>query len=563
MKRWFQHGSLLSLLSATVFPAIAFAEDAAGKIERVNSALHADGTISATAAAAMRGPLPMGGRDLSLKRAANRAADSAKNTAGNADEAAEAGGRALRAAGPTVVDDQSFLALSKRPDDVNSPVNVTGAIGPTLYIQAANSAVRLYNRRTNAVLKHATLNALAGHEDNVTSFNPQIIWDATTERFYYVMNSVFSDDDNRLSIGFSKTGNPRSLTSADWCNYVYTPENPRRFPDSPKLGDSRLFLIIGVNSFGDQYLGSDIIAIRKPDANVGTECPDGDDIEDVFRVRTKLNIQNRAAFSPVPANQIDNNAVGYVVARNGTLPSDKLWFFSVTANRKGAPVIKDIGALRLPEEYDIPPDARQPDFSQVLETLDARPTQAVQAINPARAGNVHSFWTQHTVKHPDEDRSVVRWYEINPAGTPTLLRNGEIGGGNENAGRFFFNAAISPDRRVDRRNGSTIAQFGKSFVIHYNVTSRSGEIVPRIAAGSSVNGAKMTFRLIKSGVDSYRDDSCPESDDVCRWSSYASASPDPRPTTTGRGEVWGATQFADKFSKKNPKFRTWIFALSP
>jgi hypothetical protein len=40
--------------------------------------------------------------------------------------------------------------------------------------------------------------------------------------------------------------------------------------------------------------------------------------------------------TPVPANQIDTNAIGYVVARNGSTPSDKLWFFSVTSGAADA-----------------------------------------------------------------------------------------------------------------------------------------------------------------------------------------------------------------------------------
>ena len=43
--------------------------------------------------------------------------------------------------------------------------------------------------------------------------------------------------------------------------------------------------------------------------------------------KTNLVDSNGAkVFTPVPANQIDTSATGYVVARNGTLPSNNLCF---------------------------------------------------------------------------------------------------------------------------------------------------------------------------------------------------------------------------------------------
>src|SRR5262249_33911764 len=139
-------------------------------------------------------------------------------------------------------------------DNTGSPPDTTGAIGPTRYIQLVNSRAGIFNRTTGAIIGSGTLNQLAGIASSVNSFDPQIIWDPTTNRFYYIMDSRFNPaSDNRLSFGFSKTPSPNNVTT-DWCHYTLA--LGARFPDFPKLGDSAFFAIIGVNSFdsGDHFL---------------------------------------------------------------------------------------------------------------------------------------------------------------------------------------------------------------------------------------------------------------------------------------------------------------------
>ncbi|MGQ0485154.1 MAG: hypothetical protein ACT4SY_07385, partial [Hyphomicrobiales bacterium] len=208
--------------------------------------------------------------------------------------------------------------------------------------------------------------------------------------------------------------------------------------------------------------------------------------------------------------------------------------------------------------YTFPADATQPTFTQRLDTLDARPTTAVQARNPDRG--TFSFWTQHTIANGA--LSAVRWYEINPVpATPVVLRSANI----QNTTSFFYNAAISPDRR---RDGATL-QFGDSFVVEYNVSGSLSGISPRIVAGSSFSGGAVSFLLVKNGVGPYRDFTCVPAGSTCRWGDYSAATPDPRPPATrtrlDRGEVWGTNQFSGVLSPPSGgvNWRTQIFALQP
>ncbi len=544
-KYWYTYvlGSALSL-------ALAGGLAHAQTVEAVNPNIQGDGTLSSAAAAAMqRGPLPMNDAAVAAKAATTRAAVAdEKSAAPSTGLSPEAGGNA-----PLVVGGHSFAGQNAGS---SSPSDATGAIGPSSYIQMINTSARIINRSTHASISTATLNVMAGQASTVNSFDPQIIWDPTTNRFYYVMDSVFSSTDHKLSFGFSKTSNPTNFTTTHWCKYQMS--FGARFPDYPKLGDSHFFIIIGVNSFQGSFVGSDIIAISKPPA--GTTCPAASS----FKTGKKLDIRESTptsarTFTPVPSNQVDTNTTGYVVAQQGLFSgATKLFFYNVTRNSTtGLPIFGNGRALTV-ASYSAPPDASQPTFTQLLDTLDGRPTQAVQALNPDRFNNIQSFWVQHTVKQTSLNLAEVRWYEINPApAVPVLLRSGKI----NTTTSHLYNAAISPDRR---RDGATLA-FGDSFVIHYNVSGSASGISPRIVAGSSFNGGAVSFGLIRNAVGPFRDFTCPSPGQTCRWGDYAQASPDPRPTFAGRGQVWGTSNYSGVAapSTSASNFRTWIFDLRP
>jgi hypothetical protein len=483
-----------------------------------------DGTLGAAAARAIsHGPLPFSEADVAAKVRANRRA--LKSAAG--DERAAGNTRESRT--PTVL-----LNQPGKTDTTDTPPDTTGAIGTKRFVQLVNRRVGIYDHDDGTLVRSGSLNKLAGLASGVNSFNPQIIWDGQTKRFYYVMDSIFSATDNRLSFGFSTTASPNNLTT-DWCHY--TLEFGTRFPDYPKLGDSQYFLIIGANSFsGANFLGSDITAISKPRG--GATCPE----PKKFKIGTRLNLvdaNGAQVFTPVPAQQVDTSDTGYVAARNGDLTSSatKLWFFNVTRDAEThLPVFGAARGVNV-SSYAIPSDATQPTFTQTLDTLDARLTQAVQAIDPDRGR--FAFWTQHTIANGS--LSGVRWYEIDPEpAVPTVLRSDTIQSGSS----FFFNAAISPDRQ---RDGATV-EFGDSFVIEYNVSGRVSGLSPRIVSGSSFSGGPTRFTLVKMGVGPYRDFSCPNDGDTCRWGGYSAATPDPRPSSTrpllDRGVVWGTNQFS-------------------
>ncbi|MDQ5811979.1 MAG: hypothetical protein M3358_14840 [Actinomycetota bacterium] len=452
---------------------------------------------------------------------------------------------------------QIFRSWEGIRDPRTAPSDSTGAIGPTRYIELINLRYAIYDRTNNTPIDTGELNELAGEPPRPRAdiFDPQIIWDPTTRRFYYVADDVISATDNRLAFGFSKTASPSS--AADFCKY--TLRFGSRFPDYPKLGDTRRLLLIGVNSFaGDtpEFLGVDLISITKPPA--GSGCPN----RGQFTVDTETDLRDadgRQAWTPVPANQIDTSDTGFVVAEAGRVAdalgsANFLNLYRVTKRANGTMDVSSAKRLLVPP-YNIPANAPQPGSRYVLDTLDARNTQAITAFDPS-PGEM-ALWTQHTVF--GGSGAQVRWYEIDPTFPfPSLLQRGSLG---SLEGTFFFNAAISPDRQV---SGGT-RRFGDAMVMGYNTSSKSHR--PDIRMISKVGAGPASGQtLIKSSPAVLEDWSC-FPDFFCRWGDYSAATPDPRvPEAATTGRVWLTNQWvkAQGVPDRRPaKWGTWNWAATP
>ena len=460
-----------------------------------------DGTLNAAAKAAIEhGPLPMSEAEVAAKAAITHAPQTPGAPAPFA--------LVVPLKPPTIFGgfNQAGQSFSGR-----SPSDSTGAIGPSSYIQLVSTGVVIYSRKAGAQpISASNLHTLANVASTVNVFDPQMIWDPTTNRFYYAMDAVYSTKYNTIAYGFSKNPAPANLTK-DWCHYTTGSLYGSLFPDYPKLGDSKFFVLVGVNTYKSEqsndkaisYLRSDLIAVKKPRSGIITTCPS---TTQFFLKKSLVDSSGKQVGTPVPANQIDANSVGYVVARDGTVPSRKIWIFTVRRNfATGAPIFDPAKALATPN-YDFPPDIQQPSGGFPLDAQDARMTQAVQAQDPWF--HTFSLWTQHTIGHLQTSSgnwiAVVRWYEIDPLpAIPTIKNWGEI---SKTTDDYYFNGAISPDRTAR-------GKFGNSFVIEYNHVSSQSNIYPDIEVVSGTNGSQpsaYSSLLIQSGGNSpYHDYTCP------------------------------------------------------
>jgi len=433
-------------------------------------------------------------------------------------------------------------------DTSSGPSDSVGAIGPTRYVELVNSKFAIYSRTDNTPMSQGSINTLVGESGALASvFDPQVIWDPTTSRFYYAADDVISATDNRLAFGFSTTASPSS--AADWCKY--TIQFGSNFPDYPKLGDSSNLLLLGTNTFSaaSTFLGSDLYSVTKPPA--GSTCPDISS----FTVGSRQGLTNAdgsGAFTPVPTNQIDSSGSGWVVAIPQSLPANYLSLYQVTRNTDGTMNLGTARNVTVPT-YDVPANAPQPGTTNRLDALDARNTQAVSAIDPSRGtSGATAIWTQHTVF--GGSGAVVRWYEISPA-APSLFQSGTVAGA---SGRYIFNGAISPDRKVR----STATKFSNSMVLGFNSSSTTQR--PDIRTVSKIGANPVSGQvLIKSSPASLNDFTC--TSNLCRWGDYAAASPDPAtPLTATHGRVWLTNQWvANSGSNSAAGWGSWNWATMP
>jgi hypothetical protein len=559
-------------MAVAIVALLGAASDARAERKAVLRAADASRPVDAAEARAAvlarykRGPLP--GMHTSAKKAANRARD-AQFAKGKvvAPVTAESGGSS--GFGVSVVQFGGHNDPGQDADAANAstPPHATGAIGATRFVQLVNTRFGIYNRATDALIAEGPLSTLFEQPVDASSFNPQILWDNQTRRFYYLGSTIRGETEKVLSFGWSTTASPANGHS-HWCHYEAYFNNPSFFPDYPRLGDSQFFIIFGTNDFfGDlieeDYEGSTLWAVSKPPA--GTACPSADSVPFGMRIDIR-DAANDRVFTPVPANDIDTKPLGYWIAMDDDvafsgITSNRLYIGSVGRNPStGAPIFNNPKNLTVPT-YTLPAAATQFGNTRDIDTLDGRNTQANMARNPDRA-NQYSLWTQHTIRGASAASSFVRWYEINPfPNPPTVLRSGNIGENIPNT--FFYNGAISPDRRAD----GAIRQFGDSFVINYNASrSGAGGLNPFIFAGSSFDGGPIGgFVTVRTSRGANLDFSCPGVDDTCGWGG-AAAAPDPKPPTTpsDRGAVWGTSQTAGPGATTgNPSWGTFFFAHRP
>jgi hypothetical protein len=440
-----------------------------------------------------------------------------------------------------------------------TPPDTTGAIGPSRYIELVNDRFGIYDRNGN-VVSQGGLRGLAGaNTDCVT--DPQIIWDPQTNRFYYVVlefSHFFPpscpgdtpNSENRLYIGFSRSGSPKTGNTTSWCKYFlpYFPADFDALPDYPKLGDNSAFMVIGSNVFdnGSGFsLGSDVTWITKPHAGTGCPALGANHLPGPLQAS-----DGNDAFTPVPANQTDTSGTGYIVATStvGNTFVDTYAVSTNFSNPVGGAVPHAVAA------FSSPPSAPQPGSvpgcasgTPCLDTLDARLTNSVSGLDPS-TGTL-GVWTQHTVA--GGAGSEVRWYEINPAINPPTRF-----GAATDASLYAFNGAISSDRKAS----GSIKRFGDAFVLGFNTSSTSD--FTRIQMVSKwANNPQSEFVEVKASPGINDDFTC----GVCRWGDYSGASPDPAANQySNHGRVWLANQW--NIASVDPTiadWRTYVWGTNP
>jgi hypothetical protein len=431
-----------------------------------------------------------------------------------------------------------------------TPPDATGAIGPDNYVELVNSRIGIYDTagtqlQSDDLQSFFIDNFIAPSSDPTDAivqgtshddpgdgiFDVQVQWDQHSQRWLIASDDVEQDKlHSHLIFGWSKSTDP----AAGWC--VYRTDATATFDDFPKLGHNDAFLLIGANRFASSNepstsLGARVFAIPKPPNGTITTCDD----------RPAITTFQPSGFTPVPVNITDDSATGYVVATGGPASSSlRLYTISGPA---GSPSMS--GPVIVPvAPWSLPPNVQQPGTAGVLDSTDARLTEAVGRVDPDASGH-EAILTQHTVRSADGQRAEVRWYELD-AVTGAKLQEGTVA----DPSNSVFNASISP------------AAGGATAALQYNVGGRFHLVEMRAQTRVSATpaGTMQDERTlgVSDAIDA--DFSCTQDGGPCRFGDYSGASPDPSAGTV----VWGTNQLNGPVQPgDDPSWITRNFALAP
>ena len=158
--------------------------------------------------------------------------------------------------------------------------------------------------------------------------DPQMMWDAKTQRFYYAAvyyDSLFFSD-NGVALGFSKTATPTG--AADFCQYVARLwRRAARLPEAWRLGGFPALWLQQVRLVRE-HLRRFLVRDRE---QAGGGCDlSGRSTFTVHGSGVLHNADGSLAATPVPANLVDDaNGTGYVVANADLSTTPSAAFVSV------------------------------------------------------------------------------------------------------------------------------------------------------------------------------------------------------------------------------------------
>ena len=436
-----------------------------------------------------------------------------------------------------------------------TPPDANGAIGPNSYLEIINVNLAIYNR-SGGLITTATLSTLTGHS---SLSDPMILWDPDTQRFYY---NVWDTGAMTMEWGFSKDANPTSIPGS-FCNYTasfgYNPAVD--IPDYPKLGQTKDFLMIGVNhypSFTSMHADrTDLLWIDKPQGSAPvTTCP----AQGTFGTGIFKNLKNgdgTTGFTPVPAIQTDPSSTGYVLTESdiecpdicGTGMRISVHAIRPDPNNPLVPQLQLTGKDVRVNAFAPPADAPQSGSAIKIDTLDGRLEHAVSGIDPSQ-GNKLAIWTGHAVL--GGAGSVENWYEINPTPTkhPSLFQTGTV----SDASLWVYNGAASPDRTC------TLTQCAHGDAMVLGFTTSSSATFPAVQMVSKIGaGAQSGFVMVHASTRADIDFGCAQLG-YCRWGDYGGATSDPAASlTAAHGEVWLSQQYVGT----NGSDDTWNWEALP
>ena len=274
--------------------------------------------------------------------------------------------------GPPVIKTNNFNGHSET--DGLFPPDTHGAIGIDHFVEVTNSHFDVFSKAApHALLKSVTLATFFNYTVE-TLFDPRVVFDQTWQR-WIVTADAFPESTTvqRLFIGISKTSDPTGPF------FIYNIDvdffNNNDFYDFPQLGIDQDAVLFTANIFpaAGGFSGADFFSIAKARLYNGLSF--------------SVPIFTRLAGTLAPPIVLDQNASTFLIAA----PPSGTTLTKYTATNTSRPSSTRVvqSSVTVPS-YTVPPNARQPGTSQVLDTSDSR------FVN-ASTQNGTDLWQTHTI----------------------------------------------------------------------------------------------------------------------------------------------------------------------
>jgi len=330
---------------------------------------------------------------------------------------------------------ENFDGISVNESGGSTPPDPTGAAGPNHYMNAVNTAVKIFDKSGNLLAGPTDLGSFLGSGNN--SGDPIVLYDQLADRFFI---SQFGPSINSLVIGVSDSPDPTGSYNV----YEY---NFDSFPDYPKY-----------TVWPDGYYltankgGTDLVYVLERDVILNG----GTDPKIVGFSLPGITQNPNTVFSPASANLLGDvfptDVPGYIVylqddGWNTSIANDhlKIWEIDVDWNLPNASTISNPIEVPLsPFDSVFAPfgtgDVEQPGTGQKIDMIGGIISYAA---NYRSFGAYNSWVITFNVDVDGNDTSGIRWVELrnDDFNDWTVYQEGTYAP-NDGLSRFMGSAAI-------------------------------------------------------------------------------------------------------------------------
>jgi hypothetical protein len=448
------------------------------------------------------------------------------------------------ASNPTV---HGFDGLSQR--DVRAlqgnlsaiPPDTMGAVGKTQFMETSNGAYAVYDKSGNLLSKIAdgVFWQNAGQPDaHFANGDSRVLYDTRTNR--WVVES-FGSDVSKVQIAVSDT----SDATGAWHSTSFT-GFAGGIADYPTLALDSKALYIGTNDFGgphNSFQGTTLNVISRDDI-FGAGGPQVTSLKQFNTSLAQYIGGDDRGFAIQGVNQLGDSDSGAIVAIGAINYGST--FYRVTNPGTAGATETPFQLVDPASPYLANNPGRQPDGSQVIDTLDDRISGAVWELNG-------KIYTVHIITLEGTDHTAIEWNVLD-AQTGLLIQKGDISDPNYD----FFQASLAVNQFGQVMMGYNRSGFGPDG----NISFFAQEFNPLVNGNGAIYALGGPILLHVSPIDDYHNGS-PEGQPPAgrqRWGDYSQVTVDP----TDPRSFWLIGEYALGYDSPTSfsRWGTWISNIS-